>query len=150
MKNKGFSLVELIIVIAIMAILAAALAPALIRYITKARLSADIDTAGKLADAMVVALTNEGSRDTASMHPLPDIHAVDNMDGTDYKNAVLDILDVSVLRGKTRKDKDGTALTQQFYYTLDATKNWVAVYYGIADEDHQLYPTVGEKFQTDD
>ena len=37
MKNKGFSLVELIIVIAIMAILAAAIAPALIRYIDKSR-----------------------------------------------------------------------------------------------------------------
>ena len=34
--NAGFSLVELIIVIAIMAVLAAAIAPAIIRYIVKA------------------------------------------------------------------------------------------------------------------
>ena len=34
LQNEGFSLVELIIVIAIMAILAGALAPALIKYIT--------------------------------------------------------------------------------------------------------------------
>ena len=33
LQNEGFSLVELIIVIAIMAILAGALAPALIKYI---------------------------------------------------------------------------------------------------------------------
>ena len=33
-RNKGFSLVELIIVIAIMAILAGALAPALIKYLS--------------------------------------------------------------------------------------------------------------------
>ena len=38
-NNKGFSLVELIIVIAIMAILAGAIAPALIRYIDKSRKS---------------------------------------------------------------------------------------------------------------
>ncbi len=37
LNNGGFSLVELIIVIAIMAILAGAIAPAVIRYIDKAR-----------------------------------------------------------------------------------------------------------------
>ena len=38
MKNKGFSMVELIIVIAIMAILTGVLAPMLVHYIAKARL----------------------------------------------------------------------------------------------------------------
>lgn len=38
-SNAGFSLVELIIVIGIMAILSAAIAPSLIRYVKKARLS---------------------------------------------------------------------------------------------------------------
>ena len=36
-RDNGFSLVELIIVIAIIAILAAAIAPALIRYISKSK-----------------------------------------------------------------------------------------------------------------
>ena len=44
-NNKGFSLVELIIVIAIMAILAGAIAPALIRYIDKSRKSNDVSSA---------------------------------------------------------------------------------------------------------
>ncbi|SEP91853.1 prepilin-type N-terminal cleavage/methylation domain-containing protein [Lachnospiraceae bacterium NE2001] len=50
-KNRGFSLVELIIVIAIMAILAAAIAPALIRYIEKSRRASDVETAGVILRA---------------------------------------------------------------------------------------------------
>lgn len=58
-KNKGFSLVELIIVIAIMAILAAAIAPALIRYIDKSRKASDISTAGTIQTAVQAAMANE-------------------------------------------------------------------------------------------
>ena len=57
--NKGFSLVELIIVIAIMAILAAALAPALIRYIDKSRKSSDLSNAGILQSAAQSAAADE-------------------------------------------------------------------------------------------
>lgn len=58
-SNKGFSLVELIIVIAIMAILAAAIAPALIRYIDKSRKADDIQFFGQFATAANSALANE-------------------------------------------------------------------------------------------
>ena len=42
-NNKGFSLVELIIVIAIMAILVGVLAPQYLKYVEKSRVSADKD-----------------------------------------------------------------------------------------------------------
>jgi type IV pilus assembly protein PilA len=58
-NNKGFSLVELIIVIAIMAILAASLAPALIRYIDKSRKSSDLTTSSSIKSAYETAITNE-------------------------------------------------------------------------------------------
>ncbi|MDE6025192.1 MAG: type II secretion system GspH family protein [Lachnospiraceae bacterium] len=58
-NNKGFSLVELIIVIAIMAILAGAIAPALIRYIDKSRKSNDVSAAKTIKTAVETAMSNE-------------------------------------------------------------------------------------------
>ncbi len=58
-NNKGFSLVELIIVIAIMAILAGAIAPALIKYIDKSRKSNDVSSAKTIKTAIETALGNE-------------------------------------------------------------------------------------------
>ena len=63
MKNKGFSLVELIIVIAIMAILAAAIAPALIRYIDKSRRADDVAAAETINTAAQAAFSNEDAYD---------------------------------------------------------------------------------------
>ncbi|MBR1815755.1 MAG: type II secretion system protein [Lachnospiraceae bacterium] len=61
MNNKGFSLVELIIVIAIMAILAGAIAPALIRYIDKSRRSNDVSAAKTIKTAVETAMANENT-----------------------------------------------------------------------------------------
>ena len=58
-NNKGFSLVELIIVIAIMAILAGAIAPALIKYIDKSRKSNDVSAAKTFKTAIETALGTE-------------------------------------------------------------------------------------------
>lgn len=54
MNNKGFSLVELIIVIAIMVILIAVLAPTYLRYVERGRNSRDIQNATSIADAVQV------------------------------------------------------------------------------------------------
>ena len=55
-SNKGFSLVELIIVIAIMAILVGVMAPQLIKYIEKAKVSNDTQIADTLHSAITYAL----------------------------------------------------------------------------------------------
>ena len=54
MNNKGFSLVELIIVIAIMAILIAVLAPQYLKYVEKSRVSSDQTTVVEYINAMQV------------------------------------------------------------------------------------------------
>ena len=51
MNNKGFSLVELIIVIAIMAILIVVLAPQYLKYVEKSRNSTDLQSATEFKDA---------------------------------------------------------------------------------------------------
>lgn len=51
-NNKGFSLVELIVVIAIMAVLVGVLAPQLIKYVEKSREATDIQNADSIATAI--------------------------------------------------------------------------------------------------
>jgi prepilin-type N-terminal cleavage/methylation domain-containing protein len=62
-KNNGFSLTELIIVVAVMVILAAVVAPVLYRYIDKSRKADDVESAGVIAKAMNVALSDEEAYD---------------------------------------------------------------------------------------
>ncbi len=62
-NNKGFSLVELIIVIAIMAILAGAIAPAVIRYIRKSRAAKATEEARVIVSAVEAALATKAGED---------------------------------------------------------------------------------------
>ena len=50
-NNKGFSLVELIVVIAIMAVLVGVLAPQFIKYVEKSRQSTDMQSVQQLSVA---------------------------------------------------------------------------------------------------
>ena len=60
LNNKGFSLVELIIVIAIMAVLIAVLAPQFLRYVERSRISRDNSAIGEIATSIKAGMADEG------------------------------------------------------------------------------------------
>ncbi len=57
-NNKGFTLVELIIVVAIIAVLAAVLAPQYLRYVERARQSNDLQVATSIMRAATAAISD--------------------------------------------------------------------------------------------
>ncbi len=61
MNNKGFSLVELIIVVAIMAVLIGVLAPAYLQYVEKSKKTADCTAVGTIMDAIEVVAADPAS-----------------------------------------------------------------------------------------
>ena len=122
-RNKGFSLVELIIVIAIMAILAGALAPALIKYIAKSRRSTDVSNAQTIATAVTNALSIEKAYDEAT----PGDYTV-NTDGTQ--------LGTSTFKPKYDKDK-------QFTITVNSDK----ATFTVKVDSSELYPDVCDAYK---
>lgn len=122
-NNKGFSLVELIIVIAIMAILAGALAPALIKYINKSRASTDISNADTIRSACQTAMSNEEAM--ASL-------------GSTAKSANVTAWKASGSFGKELTEILGSASLKGKYYSknnefiikIDVPNNKVEVYAG--------------------
>lgn len=61
LNNKGFSLVELIIVIAIMVILVVVIAPQYLKFVNNARISTDIQTADTVQAAIYAEITQGSS-----------------------------------------------------------------------------------------
>lgn len=58
-NNKGFSLVELVVVVAIMAVLLGVLVPTLIRHVESSRLGKDKQALDNLKEAVEIALASE-------------------------------------------------------------------------------------------
>lgn len=58
-NNKGFSLVELIVVVAIMAVLVGVLAPAYLKYVEKSRIQKDVSAVGEVVSAIEIAMADE-------------------------------------------------------------------------------------------
>ena len=68
--NKGFSLVELIIVIAIMAVLVGVLAPQFIKYVEQSRRSRDITTAQEIREAVLADIADNQISGSGTLNPV--------------------------------------------------------------------------------
>ncbi len=81
-NNKGFSLVELIIVIAIMAILAGVLAPQFVKYINRSRKSTDIQNAQQMATALSTEFADTERTDAVAQQTVNDTNSAKAWDDT--------------------------------------------------------------------
>lgn len=110
--NKGFSLVELIVVIAIMAVLVGVLAPTLIRNVEKSRESKDAQNIDSIKNAIEVALQDEAAY--AEAVPVP------ATPGAAVTPKV--IVTVESKTGNTDVAITGTEVKNQLDATLDTSK----------------------------
>lgn len=73
--NKGFSLVELIVVIAIMAVMTSVLAPSLLGYVEKSRMQKDDSAMGEVANAIKLALADQDVYDECLIYNVRGNHS---------------------------------------------------------------------------
>lgn len=124
-NNKGFSLVELIIVIAIMAILVGVLAPQYLKYVEKSRLSADKD----LLDSIYNACTTAASDPDLTSVPAANTPSV--AIANDWGSEVLNTLGNSNYASITGKLKSKSCKNSPVSISTDSNGNFTVSCGGI-------------------
>ncbi|MFV0342914.1 MAG: type II secretion system protein [Anaerocolumna sp.] len=150
LNNKGFSLVELIIVIGIMAILSGALAPQVIKYLDKSRKAADIQTAQTIATAVNAALTNEQAYAQAYASDGVTVLLESLSVSADDDDALE--TEIKSLLGSIPTPKFDSATNKTFIVVFNKADKTFNVYASPAaatagDEKNVLYPTIGDNYK---
>ncbi len=114
-NNKGFTLVELIVVLVILAILAAVLVPALLGYIDKAKKKKDMNAASSAYVAAQAVCSDYYSR---GVQPTDDQLKTEIAALTDIEESGFRV-EVAEWRGSDTTKKDAFIIKKFVYYTLD-------------------------------
>jgi type IV pilus assembly protein PilA len=128
-SNKGFSLVELIIVIAIMAILIAVLAPQYLKYVEKTKRNSDAKAFGEVVQATEVAIADPLNQQTDSVTVTwtggaSGAFSFSTGTSTGVKDDVCEVINGSAgtytLKGKSKQFQTSSSVT----FTITSTGNW--------------------------
>lgn len=132
LNNKGFSLVELIIVIAIMVILVAVLSPVFTKYVERGRKSTDIQSASEIATAVQTAMVDPFNNVT--------FPTGQKFDATYISTYKVD----SVSSAPVVKAKDGGYAGKVFFVKVNGNK--IEVLAGDDDSAPMVFPTQADPY----
>jgi prepilin-type N-terminal cleavage/methylation domain-containing protein len=120
-NNKGFSLVELIIVIAIMAVLIGVLAPQYLKYVEKSRVSSDETAIADVRNAMVNSLADEAVYSNVESGATVSIDCNNGTlsGSTALLNAVTSVTGTSIKLGSKTYKKNSTITFQATFTPSD-------------------------------
>ena len=121
LTNKGFSLVELIIVIAIMAVLVGVLAPQFLKYVEQSRKSKDIQAASSLQTAYLTDIADSEITGTATQKEIAE--------AADLPSTVSEVPTVA-------GTETGTA--SHFFVTYDANAGTCSVFVKVGTTFYNL------------
>ena len=127
-ENKGFSLVELIVVIAIMAVMTAVLAPSLLQYVERSRAQKDDSAMGEVANAIQIAMADQNIYDEVLYYTCyGNVSCYVDRDNADKKTA--EGVDLSTLRVETKAamgDKKAQYMYDDDARHADEVEYWAA------------------------